>query len=514
MNTMTDSWALAWQLITHADPELVHIAALSLQVSATACAIGAVIGLLLGAWLAVARFPGHGLLVWCVNTLLALPAVVVGLLVYLLLSRSGPLGEWGILFTPSAMVIAQSVLVTPLIAALSRRLILAALDDGGSQLQSLGGRPLTTALLMLVHDRMGVATVLLTAFARAIAEVGAVMIVGGNIAGVTRVMTTTIALETSKGDLALALAMGIVLLGVVGIVNGAMGLLQWIAGHPGRTPPLAQASADSKAPEPSEAPEPHAPPVPSAQPGGLAPEAKAPPLIQVEQASVRFGQVQALQGASLTLLRGDRLILVGANGSGKTTLLRLLHGLLLPSEGRCERLPLQQPAGRLPRAAMLFQRPFLLNLSVWRNVWVGLWLAGIPAAQRRARCDQALARVGLLPHAQRPARTLSGGQQQRLGLARALALEPDILFMDEPTASLDPGAKSEIESLIEKIAAAGVTIVMSTHNLGQAKRLATRVAYLQGGRLIVQRPAAQFFGNAPLPPEAAQFIQGELGWGR
>ncbi|MET0348273.1 MAG: ABC transporter permease [Rhizobacter sp.] len=494
MNTMTEAWVLAWQRIASADPELVHITALSLQVSATACAIGALLGLLLGAWLAVARFPGHALAVWLVNTLLALPAVVVGLLVYLLLSRSGPLGELGILFTPQAMVVAQSVLVTPLIAALSRRLVLAALADGGDQLQSLGAQPLTTALLMLVHDRMGVATVLLTAFARAIAEVGAVMIVGGNIAGVTRVMTTTIALETSKGDLALALALGFVLLAVVGAINGAIGLLQWIAGRsrpsasPAASPPPKVPRADSS---------------PSVV-------AQATPLIVAERVTVRFRSQTALQDASLVLRRGDRLVLVGANGSGKTTLLRLLHGLL-PFDGRCERSVLQ-PEGRTPRAAMLFQRPFLLSLSVWRNVWIGLWLAGVPASERNDRCRQALERVGLLEQAMRPARALSGGQQQRLGLARAWALQPDILFLDEPTASLDPGAKNEIEALIEEVADSGVTIVMSTHNLGQAKRLATRVAYLQAGRIVVERPVADFFGGDDLPPEASQFLQGELGW--
>ncbi|NMM80777.1 ABC transporter [Acidovorax sp. SRB_14] len=493
MNTMSESWVLAWQLIAHAEPELVHIASLSLQVSATACVVGASIGLLLGAWLAAARFPGHALIVWLVNTLLALPAVVVGLFVYLLLSRSGPLGELGILFTPSAMVVAQSVLVTPLIAALSRRLVLAALNDGGSQLQSLGARPLTAALLMLVHDRMGVATVLLTAFARAIAEVGAVMIVGGNIAGVTRVMTTTIALETSKGDLALALALGFVLLAVVAAVNGAIGLLHWLASRPRVGNPLTNT------------------PLALAQPASAPPSAaEATPLVVIERATVRFGNVVALHEVSLTLTRGERLVLVGANGSGKTTLLRLLHGLL-PCEGRYERLPLR-PEGHVSRASMLFQRPFLLSLSVWRNVWVGLWLAGVPGAERRERCHRALARVGLLEHAARHARTLSGGQQQRLGIARAWALSPDILFLDEPTASLDPSAKSEIELLIEEVAASGVTIVMSTHNLGQAKRLATRVAYLQGGRLIVQRSVAAFFHSEDLPPEAAQFLQGELGW--
>jgi ABC-type tungstate transport system substrate-binding protein len=219
MQSIFDSVLLALQLITRADADVWRIVALSLRVSATACVIGALAGLCLGAWLAVARFPGHRVAVWMINTLLALPSVVVGLIVYLLLSRSGPLGAMGILFTPAAMVIAQSILVVPLIAALARRLVLEALSDGGDQMRSLGAGPFQSALLMLLHERFGVLTLLLTAFGRAVSEVGAVMIVGGNIDGFTRVMTTAIALETSKGDLPLALALGLVLLGVVGLVN-------------------------------------------------------------------------------------------------------------------------------------------------------------------------------------------------------------------------------------------------------------------------------------------------------
>jgi len=226
MNTVADSLRLAFELMARADAALLQVVGLSLRVSATACLAGALLGLALGAWLAVARFPGQRALVWALNTLLALPSVVVGLAVYLLLSRAGPLGELGILFTPAAMVVAQSILVVPLIAALTRRLVLTALREGGDQLRSLGAGPLAGAALLLVHERVGVLTVLLTAFGRAISEVGAVMIVGGNIAGVTRVMTTSIALETSKGDLPLALALGLVLLAVVGAVNLVIGLVQ------------------------------------------------------------------------------------------------------------------------------------------------------------------------------------------------------------------------------------------------------------------------------------------------
>ena len=502
MNTLHDSLVLAWQLIVGLDAALLRIVALSLQVSGTACLIGAVFGLWLGAWLAVARFRGHGLLVWAVNTLLALPPVVVGLLVYLLLSRTGPLGELGILFTPSAMVVAQSVLVVPLIAALSLRLVRSALLDGGEQLRSLGAGPVQSALLMLLHERLGVLTVLLTAFGRAVAEVGAVMIVGGNIDGVTRVMTTAIALETSKGDLPLALALGIVLLAVVGVVNGLIGLVQVRGRRIHDGPVAATGPAAPAAP----------PPAPPAMPAQR-PAPTAEPLVALHGASVDFDGVQALRHASFTLHRGECVALVGANGSGKTTLLRLLHGLVdaqAPDSGRVERHALQREA-RLPVLAMLFQRPFLLSLSVRRNLLLGLWLRGVPPAERPARVADALRRVGLEAFAERPARALSGGQQQRLALARAWALQPDVLLLDEPTASLDPSAKREIEALVEEITAAGVTVVLSTHNLGQVKRLATRVVYLEHGRIVVDLPTARFFSDQ-LPPEADQFLRGELPW--
>ena len=236
--------------------------------------------------------------------------------------------------------------------------------------------------------------------------------------------------------------------------------------------------------------------------------AKPPePLVLLEHAGVKFGHVRALSGVDLVLRRGDRLALVGANGSGKTTLLRLLHGLV-PFEGRRDVVAID---GRAPVIAMLFQRPFLLSLSVRWNVLLGLWLHGVPRAQRDARCRRALQRVGLDALARRSARSLSGGQQQRLALARAWALEPDILLLDEPTANLDPSAKREVERLIDALAADGVTVVMSTHNLGQAKRLAARVVYLEGGRLVVDLPVDRFF-NDVLPAEAALFLKGELPW--
>jgi tungstate transport system permease protein len=204
-----------------AEARLWQIVALSLQVSLSAVAAASLVGLPLGAAIAVGRFPGrHGLIV-LLNALMGLPPVVVGLVVYLLLSRAGPLGEFGLLFTPGAMVLAQTVLILPIIAALSRQAVEDAWREYEEQLRSLGVEGIRAALTVLWDIRFSLLTALLAGLGRAAAEVGAVMIVGGNIDGVTRVMTTAIALETSKGDLPLALGLGIVLIAVVLVLNTA-----------------------------------------------------------------------------------------------------------------------------------------------------------------------------------------------------------------------------------------------------------------------------------------------------
>ena len=222
MNTFAQSAVAAWQLLVSGDPVLLAIVGRSLAVSASACALACGFGLLLGAWLGVARFRGRAPLLTVLNTLLALPSVVVGLVIYLLLSRSGPLGFLGWLFSFKAMVLAQTVLVLPVVTALTRQTIEDAERAHGEQLRSLGAGPLVRALLLVWDERYALLTVLIAAFGRAVSEVGAVMVVGGNIDGFTRVMTTAIALETSKGDLPLALALGIVLLGVVLVLNLAI----------------------------------------------------------------------------------------------------------------------------------------------------------------------------------------------------------------------------------------------------------------------------------------------------
>lgn len=226
MPTLTESLSQAFVLISSANPELWSVVVRSLAVSSTATVIACAIGMVLGAWLAVSRFAGRGVVLTLLNTALAVPAVVVGLVVYLLLSRSGPLGFLGWLFSFQAMVVAQTLLVLPIAMALTRQLIEDADQHYGEQLQSLGARPWTKGLLLAWDERYGLLTVLLATFGRAIAEVGAVMIVGGNIEGFTRVMTTAIALETSKGDLPMALGLGIVLLLVVLVLNAAVSMIK------------------------------------------------------------------------------------------------------------------------------------------------------------------------------------------------------------------------------------------------------------------------------------------------
>ena len=226
---MSEALSAALALLIGLDSKLVEIVLLSLRVSLSAVVVAAVLGLPLGAAIAVGRFPGRQTVVVVLNALMGLPPVVVGLLVYLLLSRAGPLGALGILFTPSAMIVAQAILILPIIAALSRQAIEDAWREYEEQLRSLGAGRVNAALTLLWDTRFSLLTTILAGFGRAAAEVGAVMIVGGNIDGVTRVMTTTIALETSKGDLPLALGLGMILIAIVIAVNAAAYLTKELA---------------------------------------------------------------------------------------------------------------------------------------------------------------------------------------------------------------------------------------------------------------------------------------------
>jgi tungstate transport system ATP-binding protein len=236
-----------------------------------------------------------------------------------------------------------------------------------------------------------------------------------------------------------------------------------------------------------------------------------PIVVDLRDVHVQFGRQAALHGVNLRIHAGEVVALVGANGSGKSTLLRVMHGLVRVKAGSVERA-----AHALQ--AMLFQRPFMLRTSAQNNVALALWLRGMPWRRACEQALQALARVELLPQASQNARTLSGGQQQRLALARAWSMSPRVLLLDEPTASLDPHAKREVEELIAELAAphaegTAVTLVMASHNLGQVKRLATRVVYLEQGQVLADLPVQEFFDSVRLQaasPSAALFVKGEL----
>jgi tungstate transport system ATP-binding protein len=228
--------------------------------------------------------------------------------------------------------------------------------------------------------------------------------------------------------------------------------------------------------------------------------------VQLKGVDLHYGAVRAVHQVDLRIAAGERVALIGANGSGKSTLLRVLHGLLRPSAGSVLR------DGAM-RQAMVFQRPFALRMTALSNVALALWLRGTRWRDAKEQALLALGRVGLGAVALRNARTLSGGQLQRLALARAWVLKPQVLLLDEPTASLDPHAKREVEALMADFAASGMTLVFASHNLGQVKRLATRVVYMEQGRVLADLPVHAFF-NGPLGQtsrEAELFVRGELG---
>jgi len=232
--------------------------------------------------------------------------------------------------------------------------------------------------------------------------------------------------------------------------------------------------------------------------------------LRLDGVAFSAGAQVLIGGLSFELGAGPRTVVLGPNGSGKSLLLRLCHGLIAPTEGAVRWLGPEAGSAR-ERQAMVLQRPVLLRRSALANVTYGLSLRRIPRRERRERALEALRLSGLAPLAQRPARVLSGGEQQRLALARAWALRPEVLFLDEPTASLDPAAVRAVEAVIAAIHAAGSKIVMTTHDLGQARRLADEVLFLHRGRLLEHAPAERFFA-APGSAEARAFLRGELLW--
>jgi tungstate transport system ATP-binding protein len=230
------------------------------------------------------------------------------------------------------------------------------------------------------------------------------------------------------------------------------------------------------------------------------------PLV-LDNVSFAVGGRTIIDRVSMELAEGPRTVILGANGAGKSVLMRLCHGLLYPTEGSIE----WRGGSNERRQAMVFQRPVMLRRSALANVVYGLKLAGVTPRERGLRAQDVLEAVGLGEAARQPARVMSGGEQQKLALARAWVLGPEVLFLDEPTANLDPGATRDVETLIGQIRAGGTKIVMTTHNLGQARRLGDEILFLSQGRLVERAPVDRFF-TKPASAEADAFIREELPW--
>ncbi len=409
------------------------------------------------------------------NALMGLPPVVVGLAIYLLLSRSGPLGSWGLLFTPQAMIVAQTVLIAPIIAALTRQTMEDLWSEYRDELAAMDVGPLGRIATLIWDGRFSLVTALLAGFGRAAAEVGAVHHRGRQYRR----------LHPHHDDRDRA-----------GDLEGRSAARHRARPRADRHRRRGQRRCLGLAA------------------GGRticgvtmrAPVTDLP--IVLEDVSFSAGGVTILERISLALAAGPPTVLIGPNGAGKTTLLRLIMGLIAPTRGRVTWGGREQVASDASRHRV----PTAGDASPQRRGQYPL------CARRRRRA--ARARAARAPRAlracrpwrarrRRPARKLSGGEQQRLALARALAKEPQILLLDEPTASLDPAATKAIEDVIRNVAASGIKVVMSTHDLGEAKRLAGEIVLVHRGRVIESGPADAFF-SAPKTEEARRFTAGEL----
>ena len=463
----------AFQLVLSGDPGLFAIVRLSLLVSLSAVLFAALLGVPFGALLALTRFRGREAVIVVLNALMGLPPVVAGLAIFLLLSRSGPLGSLGLLFTPQAMVIAQTVLVAPIIAALTRQTVEDLWAEYHDELAAMNVGAARRVTTLIWDARFSLVTALLAGFGRAAAEVGAIIIVGGNIEGFTRTMTTAIALETSKGDLPLAIGLGMVLIVIVIMINA----LAWGAAPGRRT--LRRMSM------------------------------RAP----VSDLPFMFADARIVAGATAILDDVTLTIADGLPDRPDRTERQWQDNALARRDGpySADRRPhhLGRTRAAAPaRRAIMFQRPAMLRRSA-----AAMSATRSPPRMFRASSASPCRRIADTGRARRPghrpARRLSGGEQQRLALARALARDPAVLFLDEPTASLDPHATKAIEDIIRAVSARGVKVVMSTHDLGQARRLAGDIVLLHRGRLIETATAEEFFAR-PRTQEARKFIAGEL----
>ena len=438
----------AFRLMAGGDREVWRITLLSLQVSGAATFLSLCLGIPLGAFLALTRFPGRNLVVSLVNTGMGLPPVVVGLFISIMLWRSGPLGFLKLMYTPTAMVVAQVVIAFPIVAGLTMVAFQTLNPNLRLQLLGIGASRPQLLWLLCKEARLPLLAAVMAGFGGVISEVGSVMMVGGNIKGQTRVLTTATVLETQMGNFGTAIAFGF-------------------------DPPSPELQSQFRS---------HAYSTTGADPMAQA-------LLALQGLSVRYGEASILNIPALAVQTGEVLAIIGPNGAGKSTLLRVMGLLEQPAEGKIyfqgqEAAPRNTLALRR-RMASVFQEPLLLNASVYENAAMGFTLRGLDRHSMERRVRPWLERLGIAHLVRQPARSLSGGEAQRTSLVRALALDPELLLLDEPFSALDPptreGLLLDLETILRE---EGITTVFVTHDRNEAFMLGDRVAILMGGELL------------------------------
>lgn len=456
--------------------ELIQIIGVTLQMALFSTVISVIIGIPLGLLIGLRKFRGKGIVLRILNTLMGLPPVLAGLVVFFILSASGPLGEFRLLYTVPAMVTAQVVLITPIVCGLSATSIskIAPLvHETAKGIRITRGKEI---MYLMYECRAQFISVLFMAFGRSIGEVGAVMLVGGNVQYKTRVMTTAIMLETNKGNFEFAIALGVLLLIISFVINAlALSLEE-------RTHKLKKQALDSFA-------------------GKVAEQSfnkiKKTFSLVCNNLSMSYDSRIVLDIDSLTLKPGTSYSLLGANGSGKTTLLRILSGVIVNFKGEAKTKDLS--------IAYLPQKFYIFDFSVLKNIEIAL--QSYSKEERRARALYALQLVDMLDFAKYKGSSLSGGEAQRVALARVLAAEHDLLLLDEPTSSMDIKGTILAEKAIENyMKATKCLLVMSTHEPAQATRVCDHAIFLYNGRVEEFGPGEKTI-KKPNSKELKEFLK-------
>ena len=467
--------------------ELAKIIGVTLQMACFSTVISTVIGVPLGILIGLSDFRGKRILMRVLNTLMGLPPVIAGLIVFFILSRSGPLGTFRLLYTVTAMVIAQVLIITPIVCGISATALSELAPRVHETVRGFGLSRAREILYLLYQSRSQLISMVFVAFGRSIGEVGAVMLVGGNVQYKTRVMTTAIMLETNKGNFEFAIALGVLLLLISFIINSlALSLEERTHGMEPRSwfrrkaRSLSSALGDSipalRLPQPV--------------PGTLA--------FGAQDLVKDYGTRRVLDAGELDLRFGNSYALIGPNGAGKTTLIRIFAGTLEPTGGT-----IQSNVGHI---GYLPQKPYLFDFTVRKNVEIALAESDLPKEEVAVRVDWALRQVGMEHLVNQRGSHLSGGESQRVALARLLAMDCDALLLDEPTSSMDIRGTLLVEkALAEYRRRTGCVVLVSTHAPSQAGRLAEEILFLDEGTVLEQGPSAQLLAE-PMEQQTQEFL--------